>query len=146
MVKPGMAYLDIVRQTKDKVPWSFYIVDYRWELFPSEISGVLITLSSPLLSSSVVQGYIMPIFSDWVPSKYSVYGNLNFWGFGVLKENLLSYYPAVNTSDIWKMFMHYDKLQQRSGHTNYQQNHKLINVVACGLVFPHVIGFSLVTQ
>ena len=90
----------------------------------------------------------MLIFSDWAPSKYSVYENLNFSTFGVLKENLLSYYPAVNTSDIWKMFiyLHYDKLQQRSGHTNYHQNHKLINVVACGLVFPNVIGFFLVTQ
>ena len=48
---------------------------------------------------------LMPIFSDWVPSKYSVYENLNFSTFGVLKENLLSYYPAVNTSDIWKMFI-----------------------------------------
>lgn len=43
---------------------------------------------------------LMPIFSDWVPSKYSVYENLNFSTFGVVKENLLSYYPAVNTSDI----------------------------------------------
>lgn len=48
---------------------------------------------------------LMPIFNDWVPSKYSVYGNLNFSGFGVLKENLPSYYPAVNTSDISNMFM-----------------------------------------
>ena len=55
MVKPGMAYLDIVRQTKDKVPGSSYIIDCQGELFPSEIPGVLITLSSTLLSSSVVQ-------------------------------------------------------------------------------------------
>ena len=40
----------------------------------------------------------------------------------------------------------YDQSQQRSGHVNWPQNHTLIKVCACGLVFSHLIGFSLVRQ
>ena len=35
----------------------------------------------------------------------------------------------------------YDQSQQRSGYANWPQNHKLINVLACSLVFSHLIGF-----
>ena len=83
----------------------FYIVDCQWELFPSvrdpkSFDNFVINFTIIISGSRW-----MPLFSDWVPSKYSVYGNLNFSTFGVLKENLLSYNPAVNTSDIWKMFI-----------------------------------------
>ena len=40
----------------------------------------------------------------------------------------------------------YDQSQQRSGHANWPQNHKLVNVLPCGLVFSHLIGFSLARQ
>ena len=37
--------------------------------------------------------------------------------------------------------MCYGKSQQRSGDTNYPQNHKLIKVLACCSVFSYLIGF-----
>ena len=37
----------------------------------------------------------------------------------------------------------YDQSQQRSRHANWPQNHKLINDLACGLVFSRLIGFFL---
>ena len=40
----------------------------------------------------------------------------------------------------------YDQSQQRSGHANWPQNHKLTDVLACGLVFSWLIGFSLAGQ
>ena len=40
----------------------------------------------------------------------------------------------------------YDQSQQRSGHANWPQNHKLTNVLACGLVFSRLTGFSLARQ
>ena len=37
----------------------------------------------------------------------------------------------------------YDQSQQISGHVNWPQNHKQINVLVCGLVFSRLIGFFL---
>ena len=36
--------------------------------------------------------------------------------------------------------------QLKSGHVNWPQNHKITNVLACGLVFSRWIGFSLAGQ
>ena len=35
----------------------------------------------------------------------------------------------------------YNQSQQRSGHVNWLRNHKLINILACSLVFSRLIGF-----
>ena len=37
----------------------------------------------------------------------------------------------------------YDQSQQISGHVNWPQNHKQINVLVCSLVFSRLIGFFL---
>ena len=36
----------------------------------------------------------------------------------------------------------YDQSQQRSGHANWPQNHKVIKVLACSLVSSRLIGFQ----
>ena len=37
----------------------------------------------------------------------------------------------------------YDQSQQRSGQANWPQNQKLINILACGLVFSCLLAFLL---
>ena len=55
---------------------------------------------------------------------------------------------TVNTWNISRMFivlcMANHRTGSRSGHTNWPQNHKLIDVVACSLVFSRLIGFLFI--
>ena len=65
--------------------------------------------------------------------------------------NLFSCYSAtgktVNTWNISGMvIVLWPITKQRSRHLNWPWNHKLINILACGLVFSHLIGFSLAKQ
>ena len=65
---------------------------------------------------------------------------------------VLSHELTVRPGKPWRLeisqecLLCYDQSQQRSGHANWPQNHKLTNVLACGLVFPRLIGFSLARQ
>jgi len=54
-------------------------------------------------------------------------------------------YMPVDQS-LFTVKLSYDQSQQRSGHANKPQNHKLITDVACGLVYSLLIGFFLATQ
>ena len=51
------------------------------------------------------------------------------------------------TLEIFQLFLLcWDQSQQRVRHASKPQNHKLIHILACGLVFSQLIGLFLATQ
>ena len=54
---------------------------------------------------------LMPIFSDWVPSKYSVYENLNFSTFGKLTVILPSCEHLRYLKNVYCTMTNYNKGQ-----------------------------------